>query len=183
MWGLIKFSLLIINRLRSSYNGLGVFKFEYACHLEVHSTDWFIWIRNNLRRAYILVLCHISISMWQWTCKHINYVESLNNLVLLPLPRCSISYQFLVHFLQFEKLKVVWCNLEAVCTSVCLWFSPINFWMPEQIFMKLGMYFMASEPISAAYFINTSIQSYVSVCVSILFFKQKLGWVCPSFYW
>jgi hypothetical protein len=36
---------------------------------------------------------------------------------------------------------------------------PINFWMPELIFMKLDMYIMATEPISVAYFINFSHQS------------------------
>jgi hypothetical protein len=36
--------------------------------------------------------------------------------------------------------------------------------MPEPIVMKLGMYIMAPEPISMAYFINPSHQS-VSVCV------------------
>jgi hypothetical protein len=33
--------------------------------------------------------------------------------------------------------------------------NPLNcFWMPEPIFTKLGMYVMAPEPISTAYFIN-----------------------------
>jgi hypothetical protein len=31
--------------------------------------------------------------------------------------------------------------------------------MPEPVFMKLGMYIMAPEPISTAYFINPSHQS------------------------
>jgi hypothetical protein len=39
--------------------------------------------------------------------------------------------------------------------------------MPEPIFMKLGMYIMASEPVSTAYFINPSHQS-VSVYVFLL---------------
>jgi hypothetical protein len=38
---------------------------------------------------------------------------------------------------------------------VCM--SPhINFWLPEPIFMKLGMYIMATELFLAAYFINCS---------------------------
>jgi hypothetical protein len=37
--------------------------------------------------------------------------------------------------------------------------------MAEPIFMKLGTYIMAAEPISTVYFINPSHQS-VSVCVS-----------------
>jgi hypothetical protein len=41
---------------------------------------------------------------------------------------------------------------------------PINFWMPEPIFMKFGMYVMASQAISTAYFINISHQS---VCLYV----------------
>jgi hypothetical protein len=37
---------------------------------------------------------------------------------------------------------------------VCLFFPPINFWMPELIFTKLGTYIMVPHPISSAYFIN-----------------------------
>jgi hypothetical protein len=36
--------------------------------------------------------------------------------------------------------------------------------MPEPIFMKLGMYIMAPEPISTVYFINPSHQS-VCTCI------------------
>jgi hypothetical protein len=43
--------------------------------------------------------------------------------------------------------------------------SPVNFWMPEIIFIKLGMYIMASRPISTAYFKNPSHQP-VRLCVS-----------------
>jgi hypothetical protein len=51
------------------------------------------------------------------------------------------------------------CYPHAVCISVN---SPINFWIPEQIFMKLGMYVMAPEPISTAHLI---ILSHQSVCL------------------
>jgi hypothetical protein len=40
----------------------------------------------------------------------------------------------------------------------------LSVWMPEPIFMKLGMYIMAPEPISSAYFINPSHQS---VCLYV----------------
>jgi hypothetical protein len=40
---------------------------------------------------------------------------------------------------------------------------PLNFLMLEPIFMKLGMYIMAPEPISAAYFITPSLIS-LRVC-------------------
>jgi hypothetical protein len=43
--------------------------------------------------------------------------------------------------------------------SVCLWLHPIYFWIPEPILMKIGMYIMATEPVSTAYFINLSYQS------------------------
>jgi hypothetical protein len=35
----------------------------------------------------------------------------------------------------------------------------INIWMPQPIFMKLGMYIMAPDPISTAYYINPTHQS------------------------
>jgi hypothetical protein len=38
-----------------------------------------------------------------------------------------------------------------LCVCVCVsMYPPINFWMPESIFMKLGIYIMAPEPISTA---------------------------------
>jgi hypothetical protein len=55
-------------------------------------------------------------------------------------------------------MKVSLCDLHAVCVSV---YPPINFWMCELIFMKLGIYILAPEPISTAYFINPPI----SLCV------------------
>jgi hypothetical protein len=45
--------------------------------------------------------------------------------------------------------------------------------------MKLGIYIMAPEPISAAYFINPSLQS-VSVCVSLLSLQDN-DWVIRRF--
>jgi hypothetical protein len=66
----------------------------------------------------------------------------------------------------------------------CLWVCeypppPINFWMPEPIFMKLGMYIMASEPISTECFINPS---HHSVCLCVfpcIVASQRLGWHVP----
>jgi hypothetical protein len=40
----------------------------------------------------------------------------------------------------FEKIKVGLCDHHALCI-----FLPINFWMPEPIFNKLGMCIMARE--------------------------------------
>jgi hypothetical protein len=61
---------------------------------------------------------------------------------------CWINYYF-------SRLSLFWKNRVglgdhvAVCVCVCL--SPhINFWIPEPIFMKLGTYITAPEPISTA---------------------------------
>jgi hypothetical protein len=51
---------------------------------------------------------------------------------------------------------------------MCLCNPPLNFWMAEPVFMELGMYIMAPEPISTAYFINPSHQ-YVCLYVYPLY--------------
>jgi hypothetical protein len=71
---------------------------------------------------------------------------------LLDNPRHRL---FLACFPYFEKMKVGICDLHAVYVSP----PPIHFWMAESIFMKLGIYIVAPELISAAYFINPSHQS------------------------
>jgi hypothetical protein len=71
----------------------------------------------------------------------------------------SLSSSFLLaYFPYFEKIKVVSWDLQ-----LCI--PPINFWMPEPLFMKLGMYSMVSKPLSTACFTHSSHQS-VSICVS-----------------
>jgi hypothetical protein len=72
----------------------------------------------------------------------------------------SSQYQFLAYFPHYKKMKVGLCDLHGVCEPP----PPINLWMPEPIFMKLGMYITAPEPISTAYFINPSHQS---VCLFV----------------
>jgi hypothetical protein len=47
--------------------------------------------------------------------------------------------------------------------------------MPESVFMKLGMYIMAPEPISAQYFNKLLPSVCVSVCVSLIVDSQRLG--------
>jgi hypothetical protein len=49
--------------------------------------------------------------------------------------------------------------------------------MPEPIFMKLGMYIMAPEPIGTACFINTSFQS---LCIPRIVTTQRLGKHIPA---
>jgi hypothetical protein len=60
---------------------------------------------------------------------------------------------FSAQFPYFENINVRLCDLHAVCLPV---YPPVNFWMPEPVFMKLRMYVMAPEPISTAYFITHS---------------------------
>jgi hypothetical protein len=47
--------------------------------------------------------------------------------------------------------------------------------MPEPIFMKLGMYTMAPEPISTANFINPAHQSVCLYVYSFIVAEQRLG--------
>jgi hypothetical protein len=47
--------------------------------------------------------------------------------------------------------------------------------MPEPNFMKLGMYIMATEPISTAYFINPSHQSLCLYVYPTIVARQRLG--------
>jgi hypothetical protein len=53
-------------------------------------------------------------------------------------------------------MKQALCYHHAVCASV---YPIYNFRIPEPVFMKLGIYVMAPEPIWTAYFINPSHQS------------------------
>jgi hypothetical protein len=70
-------------------------------------------------------------------------------------------------------------SLPSVCVSV---YPPINFWMPEPICMKLGMYNMAPELIQTAYIINPSHQSVcLCVCASPIVARQRLSKMCLSF--
>jgi hypothetical protein len=47
--------------------------------------------------------------------------------------------------------------------------------MAEPIFMKLGMYIMANEPISMAYFINSSHQSLCQYVYPPIVARQQLS--------
>jgi hypothetical protein len=69
---------------------------------------------------------------------------------------------FFAHFPYLGKKEsmLMW---STYCLCVCE-SLPINFWMPEPVFIKLGMYIMAPEPISTAYFLNSSHQS---VCLYV----------------
>jgi hypothetical protein len=62
------------------------------------------------------------------------------------------------HLPYFEKITLAYeITLLSLCVCVCVFVClrvcvslPVNFWTPEPIFMKLGMYITATEPISTA---------------------------------
>jgi hypothetical protein len=58
---------------------------------------------------------------------------------------------------------------------LCIPPPPINFWMPEPIFMKLGVYIMTPEPILTAYFINPSHESVCLYVYSPIVVTQRLS--------
>jgi hypothetical protein len=110
----------------------------------------------------------ISINMWVW-----NWTDTI------------LSW-FLAYIPYFEEIKAVLCDLPPVSVSTCLcvclsvYPSPINFWMPEPIFMKLGMYIMAPEPISTTYFVNPSHQSVGLYAYSSVVARQRVGKHIPA---
>jgi hypothetical protein len=68
----------------------------------------------------------------------------------------SVSAVLFTVLSYFEKIKVrLWDHLlVCVCLCVCMCIALINFWTAESIFIKLGMYIKAPEPISMAKLIN-----------------------------
>jgi hypothetical protein len=78
----------------------------------------------------------------------------------------------------FSLLSLFWKKWkQAYAMSIpsgCLCIHPYHFWMAEPIFMKVGVYAMASGPISTACFINLSHQS-VSYVYSPIAARQQLG--------
>jgi hypothetical protein len=57
---------------------------------------------------------------------------------------------------------------------------PINFFMPEPVFMTLGVYIIGSVPIKATYFINPSRQSVYLYVYPSLFARQRIGKVVTA---
>jgi hypothetical protein len=61
----------------------------------------------------------------------------------------KVILQFLDYFPYFEKKKYAHVvTMLSVC--LCNPLPTINFWMAEQVFMKIAMYVMAPESISTA---------------------------------
>jgi hypothetical protein len=79
---------------------------------------------------------------------------------------CEFSiylYTFLAYFPYLEMNKIRLMN------------SPFCPWTPKPNFMKLGMYIMAPEPISTAYFINPTYQFVCLYVYPLLAVRQLLG--------
>jgi hypothetical protein len=66
----------------------------------------------------------------------------------------------LLLFFQSKEIRLL---RSPCCLCVCVFLAAISFWMPEPIFMKLGMYIMTPELISTDYFIHPFHQS-VCLC-------------------
>jgi hypothetical protein len=91
----------------------------------------------------------------------------------------NIDEGFLIwRFLLAHFPKVVLCDLNAVRVSVNPP-PPLTFWMLEPVFVKLGMYIMAPEPISTVYFINPSHQSVSPYVYPSFLARQRLYETLP----
>jgi hypothetical protein len=75
--------------------------------------------------------------------------------------RNHINISVVILFSFFWKIKVALWDHYAVCVSA---YPLIDYWMPEPIFMKLGMHVMAPESMSTAYFTNPPIGLCVCDC-------------------
>jgi hypothetical protein len=70
------------------------------------------------------------------------------------------------HLIIFRLRSLFWKKGSWIVRSPCCLCVCINFWVPEPICMKLGMYPMAPEPISTACFI-TPYHEYMCLYVSV----------------
>jgi hypothetical protein len=57
----------------------------------------------------------------------------------------------------------------------CVCIPPINFRMPEAVFIKLSLYIMAPEPIQMAYFISPAHQSVCLYMYPPIIARQRLS--------
>jgi hypothetical protein len=106
------------------------------------------------------------------TCKKLsNLIISMVRLSLIMFIRLCI-YVFSLLSL-FKQIKVGLSDHLAVCIFVSV-YPPINFWMPDTVFMKLGVYIMAPKPISTAYFRNPSHQSMCQYVYPHIVARQRL---------
>jgi hypothetical protein len=83
----------------------------------------------------------------------------------------------------FSPLSLFWKNESRLMRSPCCLCvcesRTINLRMPQPIFIKLGMYIMAPEPISTVCFINPSHQSVCLYVYPPFVAKQRLDKTLP----
>jgi hypothetical protein len=78
-----------------------------------------------------------------------------------------LSYHFIIsRVITLPSWSMLILPPCCLCASESL---TLKFWMPDPVYIKLGMYNMTREPVSTENFLNPSRQS-VSVCASLLSF-------------
>jgi hypothetical protein len=121
---------------------------------------------NEVQRNVVSDLCSmVTVVLLGWQQWISTYNKQTSRLMTHQFLCRMTSKAFLAYLPCFEKKKKRKYAYIISMLSVCLCLSPINFDCLQPILMKLGIYVMAPELISKAYFINSSHQS-VCVCVS-----------------
>jgi hypothetical protein len=117
---------------------------------------FFFYFASSLRIQKFIPL--VFIFFWNLIdCDYVFQIECNFDLCCFQVVELSLIFSLPSYF---EKINVgLWDHL-AVCVSICVW-SPVNFWMPETVYMKLGM---CLSGILHKYFPSVC----VSVCVSPL---------------
>jgi hypothetical protein len=64
--------------------------------------------------------------------------------------KAVLLFLSLAYFPYVENIKAVLRDHDSLRASVCLCIPPMNFSVPEPIYIKLGIYIMAPESISTA---------------------------------
>jgi hypothetical protein len=111
--------------------------------------------RHILKHIYIYIERDTSMQKDRITKSNFSYSVGLKSCKSFKLSRSILStITALIKLLSLlKKNKSRQWAYHAVCVSV---YHPTNFWMAEPLFMKLGMYIMAPEHVSAGFFINSS---------------------------
>jgi hypothetical protein len=89
---------------------------------------------------------------------------SLKEIVMWKKRQVAVRSQAQQPLTIYSLLSLFWKTKGRLMRSPCSLY--ITFRTAEPIFIKLGMYIMASQPISTAYFINPSHQS-VCICIPL----------------
>jgi hypothetical protein len=100
--------------------------------------------------------------------------------------KCIHGSQYLLEHIIFSLISLFLRNesrivRSAFCLYICVPVYPLmKFWMPQPVFMKLGMHIMEPELISTAYFIiNPSPQSVCLYMYPIIVARKRLGKSLP----